>query len=355
MLTGTSFKPQPRPWQTRCGQRTVRALSSLKFSSLLKTIAGDTQTELGTTELPTVLAAIVKDALRCLRVPDVSHLPALYETLRVGANICVDHGATQRLHPLNPLLTPSADENRGHLLESGFLTSLVTLLRRYTDLIPSDKPTDFLPLSVAHLKVVRTAIGVLLNASLGYGASTWPDYLVYRCQQRCHHKEPVKTALNTAEAPGTILRLAVAIYPTSVWARSPQPLIPPGEFEESWQLRSGFSSWAWRVAVELKDDGAPRNVTFSRDPLFTIKTNDAFPPITQRRPRSGQISFRRSSSPSALLSRPFRHRCLQPLTRRPRCGAHSSPQTSRRSWTRARSSRRSRSTTKTCGSRLRAE
>ena len=57
-------------------------------------IAGDTQTALGGTQLPAVLAAIVNDALRGLRVPDVSHLSALYETLRVGANVCVDHGAT---------------------------------------------------------------------------------------------------------------------------------------------------------------------------------------------------------------------------------------------------------------------
>ena len=88
------------------------------------------------------------------------------------------------------LLTLTADENRGHLLDSGFLNSLVTLLQRYTDLIPPDKPTDFLPLSVAHLKVVRTAIGVLLNASLGYGAYTWPYYFVERCSYRGITKSP---------------------------------------------------------------------------------------------------------------------------------------------------------------------
>ncbi|KAH9001031.1 hypothetical protein EDB92DRAFT_2078658 [Lactarius akahatsu] len=197
------------------------------LANSLRVKNSDTQTALGTTQLPAVLAAIIKDALRCLRVPDASHLPALYETLRVGANICVDH-----------------DENREHLLESGFLTALVSLLGRYTDLIPSDKPTDFLPLSVAHLRVVRTAIGVLLNASLGY--------------------EPVKAVLNTSEAPATILRLAVAIYPSGAWARSPQPRIPPGEFEESWQLRSGLSSWAWRATGELKDN-AP--ATFGPDIL----------------------------------------------------------------------------------------
>ena len=38
--------------------------------------------------------------------------------------------------------------------------------------------------------------------------------------------------------------------------KSPQPLIPLEKFEESWQLCSSFSSWAWRVVVELKDDVA---------------------------------------------------------------------------------------------------
>ncbi len=137
-----------------------------------------------------------------------------------------------------------------------------------------------------------------------------------------HDKEPVKAALNTAEAPVTILRLAVAIYPTGAWARSPQPLIPPGEFEESWQLRA-----------------------------FPNRSSAHFL-ITQRRPCSVQISFRSSSHPSAPLSRPFRRRCRCLLsTRRPHCGARSCPPTSRRSRSRAHSSRRSRSTTKTCGSR----
>ncbi len=63
------------------------------LSESRRCLADDTQTALGNTELPAVLAAIVKDVLRGLRVPDVSHLPALYEVLRVGANVCVDHGA----------------------------------------------------------------------------------------------------------------------------------------------------------------------------------------------------------------------------------------------------------------------
>src|ERR1700752_2553935 len=68
--------------------------------------------------------------------------------------------------------------------------------------------------------------------------------------------DPVKNALNVAEAPVAILRLAVAIYPAGAWAQSPAPHIPPEEFDESWQLRSGLSSWAWRAIGELKDNGA---------------------------------------------------------------------------------------------------
>jgi len=57
--------------------------------------------------LPAVLTAILKDALRGLRVPDVSHLPALYEVLRVGANLCVDHGVTGiSSSPVSSKLTP---------------------------------------------------------------------------------------------------------------------------------------------------------------------------------------------------------------------------------------------------------
>ncbi|KAI0293104.1 hypothetical protein BC826DRAFT_1016962 [Russula brevipes] len=222
----------------------------------------DTQAALGGTQLPDVLAAIVKDALRGLRVPDVSHLPALYETLRVGANVCVDH-----------------DENRGRLLDSGFLQALVTLLERYLDLIPPDKATAFLPLSVAHLKVVRTAIGSLLNASMGY--------------------EPVKNALNTVEAPVAILRLAGAIYPAGAWARSPAPHIPPGELDESWQLRSGLSSWAWRAIGELKDNAT----VFGPDALPQLVTpiRSYVPPFQEPPPPFDQPTALRRTLVSADL------------------------------------------------------
>jgi hypothetical protein len=53
----------------------------------------------------------------------------------------------------------------------------------------------------------------------------------------------------------TILRLAGAIYPAGAWAKSPAPHIPPEEIDESWQLRAGLLSWAWRAIGELKDTG----------------------------------------------------------------------------------------------------
>ncbi|KAI0273370.1 hypothetical protein BC834DRAFT_853485 [Gloeopeniophorella convolvens] len=205
------------------------------LANSLRTKNSDTQTTLGNTQLPATLAAITEDALRGPRVPDASYLPALFETLRIGANLCVDH-----------------DENRGQLLDSGFLTALVTLLGRYVELIPSDKATGLLPLSVPHLKVVKTAIGVLLNATLGY--------------------EPVKSSLNTAETPALILKLAGAIYPAGSWATSPATHVPPEELDESWQLRSGLSSWAWRAIGELGENKENAPTVFGPDILPQLVT-----------------------------------------------------------------------------------
>jgi len=63
-------------------------------------VADDTQTALGGTQPPAVLAVIVEDIIQGLQVPDVSHLPTLYRTLHIGANVCIDHGASW--HPFHP-------------------------------------------------------------------------------------------------------------------------------------------------------------------------------------------------------------------------------------------------------------
>ncbi|SRR6266404_3294786 len=103
--------------------------------------------------------------------------------------------------------------------------------------------------------------------------------------------EPVKVALNISEAPVTILRLVAAIYPTGAWARIPQPLIPPGEFEESWQLRSGLSSWAWRAIGELKDNGALGDVALLKGHLLTIFSSHSSRHLWTRHPSAARGAY----------------------------------------------------------------
>lgn len=48
--------------------------------------------------------------------------------------------------------------------------SVVKVLEHYAETIPPiSKQTVPLPLCISQLKVVKTAIGVLLNATIGYG------------------------------------------------------------------------------------------------------------------------------------------------------------------------------------------
>ncbi len=62
-----------------------------------------------------------------------------------------------------------SDENRGYLLEAGFPQSVLGLLESYAESIKPAQRERY-PISVPDLKVVKTAIGFLLNASVGYGA-----------------------------------------------------------------------------------------------------------------------------------------------------------------------------------------
>jgi hypothetical protein len=63
-----------------------------------------------------------------------------------------------------------ADANREALLEAGFIRAVLSLLERDAENISVAQSTP-IPLSIPHLKVIKTAIGVLLNASVGYGMS----------------------------------------------------------------------------------------------------------------------------------------------------------------------------------------
>lgn len=61
------------------------------------------------------------------------------------------------------------DDNRASILDVGLPQALVSLLEAYTESVDFSSGSKPLPLSLSHLKVVRTAVGVLLNASVGYG------------------------------------------------------------------------------------------------------------------------------------------------------------------------------------------
>jgi len=77
---------------------------------------------------------------------------------------------SQDLHNLNCHLR--SDENRGNLLEAGFPQTVVILLESYSESIPPKRRlTDPLPIHPEDLKIVKTAVGVILNVSLGYGRS----------------------------------------------------------------------------------------------------------------------------------------------------------------------------------------
>ncbi|KAH9484292.1 hypothetical protein JR316_0003773 [Psilocybe cubensis] len=175
----------------------------------------DKHTILGKTELPQTLTSLLSLGLRDSHLPGDSRTAPILELLRVGANLCMDH-----------------DENRAALLEVGFPQSVMSLLEGYAETIPTPPYSTPLPLSIPHLKIVRTSIGVLLNASIGYDA--------------------VKFRLISLEAAMTIIKLSSTIYPPTSWTLPHKDPINE-EYLEEWTLRSGISNWAWRTVSALKD------------------------------------------------------------------------------------------------------
>ncbi|KAF8741027.1 hypothetical protein AX14_006226 [Amanita brunnescens Koide BX004] len=122
------------------------------------------------------------------------------------------------------------NENRGHLLEAGFPQATSSLLECYVDLVPQPPTTRPVPFTAPHLNVIRSAIGVLLNSSVGY--------------------DPVKDRLNSLETAFTILKLLNAVYPPTSWTQAPSD---DDETRDIWTLRATISSWGWRTISELKD------------------------------------------------------------------------------------------------------
>ncbi|TFK29897.1 hypothetical protein FA15DRAFT_663190 [Coprinopsis marcescibilis] len=189
----------------------------------------ENHTTLGKSTLPQTLTTLLTLSLRGSSIPPEANTGPVFQILRVAANLCLDH-----------------DPNRGYLLDAGFPQVIVALLEGYADKVPA--PTESpLSLSIAHLRIVRTSIGVLLNASIGYDA--------------------VKFRLISLESALTILKLSSSIYPPMSWHDLGTPSNPLTEAsEEEWSLRSGVANWAWRTISELKDakddpkDEAPRQI-----------------------------------------------------------------------------------------------
>lgn len=159
-----------------------------------------------------------------------------------------DH-RSRDFHSLNRL---QSDENRGNLLEANFPQTVVTLLESYSESIPPKRRlTDPLPIHPEDLKIVKTAIGVILNISLGYGRSSTSTVGNLLTTLSI---EPVRTRLLSLEVAITILRISTAIYPTGSWLhfRSSPSDAEQGFEPEDWELRAGLSSWAWRALNGLK-------------------------------------------------------------------------------------------------------
>lgn len=76
---------------------------------------------------------------------------------------------TLHLCPLCGADRGPTDANRGALLDAGFPQAIFSLLEGYAELVYSPPLPQPLPLAIPHLKVIRTAIGVLLNACVSYG------------------------------------------------------------------------------------------------------------------------------------------------------------------------------------------
>lgn len=201
----------------------------------------DNHTPLGKSSLPTVLTNLLALALHGAPTPVLPYTAAVNELLRVAANLCMDH-----------------NENRGYLLEAGFPQATSALLESYADLVPQPPTMKPFPFTAPHLSVIRSAIGVLLNSSVGY--------------------DPVKDRLNSLETALTILKLLNAVYPPTAWTGAASD---DEETRHIWTVRATISSWGWRTISELKDVKDESLQIFNQDvlPYLTPALQTFCPPF----------------------------------------------------------------------------
>ncbi len=145
----------------------IHQYSSLRlFLDLLSSV--DHHTILGKTDLPQTLTSLLSLSLEGSHIAVNDKTAVINEILRAGANLCMDHSGFFDDLSYCQLLIVLIDDNRAALLEAGFPQVVITLLEGYTETIPHPPAAEPLPLTIAHLNIVRTCIGVLLNASLNF-------------------------------------------------------------------------------------------------------------------------------------------------------------------------------------------
>ncbi|KZO95175.1 hypothetical protein CALVIDRAFT_483060 [Calocera viscosa TUFC12733] len=192
----------------------------------------DLHGKLGKGSLPKSIAGLIKGTPGVSGVPSRSlRVPALVEVLRVGANLSADH-----------------DDNRELLLATDYVESVLGLLESYlpwirlpTEADPQSKQAQ--PLLLDDIRVIKTAVGALLNISAGF--------------------DPAREKLIKLGAPLVILRVVVGIYPAGGWAATSASTSIP-DMKDEWTWRSGVSNWAWRAlddwrepSEDASEDGKP--------------------------------------------------------------------------------------------------
>ena len=107
----------------------------------------------------------------------------------------------------------------GVSLEAGFPQTVLGLLENHAESVKPAQHPPF-PISVADLKIVKTAIGFLLNASVGYGG-WWTCSSAVPPLCSLTGADAAKQRLISLEAAMTILKLSASIYPVGTWQQPP--------------------------------------------------------------------------------------------------------------------------------------
>ena len=162
----------------------------------------------------------------------------------------------------NNRLTFISDANRGRLLAAEYPQIVLEILESYQLRLSESQQShggcdyDGAPiLTLDDLKIIKTAFGALLNASMDYSTSGYLLLMVFLLSA-LFAAEPVRSKLVSLQAPAIILRLTSVIYPAGLWRKA--SLGSPEVLSAMWTWRAGLAAWSWRALEVLKghEDGA---------------------------------------------------------------------------------------------------